>query len=123
MVMELNTTRVNLREQEEFKGTQTNEEEEDQDAMQEISITKFVKKTRRKEQVEGGKSGEKSHNNGGNVGKDKNSKHPPNDSPPQQHSPMTDHYQSYVCFPFATSKQELFLQHLMQKLLGSNPVV
>jgi len=31
--MELNTTRVNLREQEEFKGTQTNEEEEDQDAM------------------------------------------------------------------------------------------
>lgn len=37
--------------------------------------------------MEGGKSGEKSHNDGDNVVKDKNSKHPPNDSPPQQHFP------------------------------------
>jgi hypothetical protein len=37
--------------------------------------------------VEGGKSGEKNHNDGDNVGKDKNSKHPPNDFPSQQHFP------------------------------------
>lgn len=91
MVIELNVAHANLREGEEFKGTQTKEEKEDQDAVQEISITKFVEQTRRKEQEEGGKSAEKSHNNGGNVGKDKNSEHPPNNFPPQ-HSPMMDHY-------------------------------
>jgi hypothetical protein len=42
--------------------------------MQEISITQFAKHIRRKEQVEGGKSGEKNHNDGDSVGSDKNSK-------------------------------------------------
>jgi hypothetical protein len=32
--------------------------------------------------VEGGKSGEKNHNNGDNVGKDKNLEQPLDDSPP-----------------------------------------
>jgi hypothetical protein len=33
MVMELNATHANLREREEFKGTYTKEEEEDQDVV------------------------------------------------------------------------------------------
>jgi len=35
-----------------------------------ISIIEFVEQIRKKEQVEGGKNGEKSHNEGNNVGKD-----------------------------------------------------
>ncbi len=104
--MELNATHANLREREEFKGTYTKEEEEDQDVVQEISITKFVEQTRRKEQVEGGKSGEKNHNDGGNMGKDKNSEHPPNDFPPQQRSPMMDHYRSRICFPICNKQKQ-----------------
>ncbi len=49
--------------------------------------------------MEGGKSGEKNHNEGDNVRKDKISKQPLKDSPPRQHSPMMNHYQSRMRFP------------------------
>lgn len=42
--------------------------------MWEISIIEFVEQIRRKEQVEGGKNGKKSQNEGNNVGKDRISK-------------------------------------------------
>jgi hypothetical protein len=41
--------------------------------MHKISISKFIEQIGRKEQMEGGKSGEKSHNGGGSVEKDRNS--------------------------------------------------
>jgi hypothetical protein len=47
-----------------------------------MSVTKFAKQTGRKEQLEGGKSGEKNHNEGDSVGKDRISKQPPEDFPP-----------------------------------------
>jgi hypothetical protein len=46
--------------------------------------------------MEGGKSGEKSHNEGDNVGKDRISKKSLEDFPPRQHSPMINHYWSHV---------------------------
>lgn len=39
--------------------------------MREILEAEFIEQIRRKEQVEGGKNGEKSQNEGDNVGKDK----------------------------------------------------
>ncbi len=42
--------------------------------MQKILVIKFVEHTVRKEQVEGGKSGEKNHNEDDNIGKDRISK-------------------------------------------------
>lgn len=42
--------------------------------MQKILVIEFVKHTGRKEHVEGGKSGEKSHNEDDNLGKDRISK-------------------------------------------------
>jgi hypothetical protein len=57
----------------------------------EISIVEFAAQTGRKEQVEGGKNGEKSHNDGDSLGKDMNSKKPLKDFPPLQHSPMTEY--------------------------------
>jgi hypothetical protein len=74
-----------------------------------------------KEQVEGGKNGEKSHNNGGNVGKDKNSKHPPNDFPPQQHSPMMDHYRSRICFPICNKQTITIFPTSDAKVVGLKP--
>jgi hypothetical protein len=38
-------------------------------------VTKFTEHIRRKEQLESGKSGEKNHNEGENVGRDRISKH------------------------------------------------
>lgn len=67
--------------------------------MHKISITKFTEQTRKKEQTEGGKSGEKNHNEGYSVRKDKNSEQPPKDSTPWQHSPLMDHDQNHIHFP------------------------
>ncbi len=41
--------------------------------------------------MEGGKNGEKSHNDGDSLGKDRNFKKPHEDFPPQQHSPMLEY--------------------------------
>jgi hypothetical protein len=89
---------VNLREQKELDKTNIEEKEEDQNTMHKISITKFTEQTGRKEQIEGGKSGDKSHNEGYSVKKDKNSEQPSKDSTPRQHSPLTNHYQSHIRF-------------------------
>jgi hypothetical protein len=45
MVMELNVTHTSIREREESEGTKIVEEEEDQDVVHEISITKFAAQT------------------------------------------------------------------------------
>jgi hypothetical protein len=71
--------------------------------------------------MEGSKSGEKSHNDGDNVGKDKNSKHPPNDSPPQQHSPMTNHYRSHICFPICNKQTRTILPTSDAKVVRLKP--
>jgi hypothetical protein len=55
---------VNFREQKESNKTNIEEKEEDQNTMHKISITKFTEQTGKKEQMEGGKNGEKSHNEG-----------------------------------------------------------
>ncbi len=70
--MELNVTHTSIREREESEGTKIVEEEEDQDVVHEISITKFAAQTWRKEQVEGGKNREKNRNDGDSLGNDKN---------------------------------------------------
>ncbi len=49
--------------------------------------------------MESGKSGEKSHNKSESVGRYKILKRPPEDSPPQHHSPLTYHYQPCICCP------------------------
>lgn len=81
--MQFNVAHTSFSEQEEFKSTKTKGEEDDQDAMREISVAKFAKQIRRKEEVEGGKSGEKDHNRGDSVGKDRISQQPPKDSAPR----------------------------------------
>ncbi len=70
MVMELNVAHASFWEQKEYERTKIDKEEEDQDLVQEISIIQFIKQTGKKEEVEGGKSAERNHNNGDNVGKD-----------------------------------------------------
>ncbi len=59
MVMQLNVAHANLRKQKQFKGTQSKEEEENQNVVRKITVTKFSEQTRRKEQLENDKSGEK----------------------------------------------------------------
>ncbi len=91
MVMEFNLAHASIKERDEFEGIETMEEEEDHDVVHEISIVEFATQIGRKEQVEGGKNGEKSHNNGDSLGKDRKSKKPLEDLPPQQHSPMIEY--------------------------------
>jgi hypothetical protein len=55
---------------------------------------RFTEYIGRKEQVEGGKSGERSQNGVGSVEKDRNLEYMHNDFPPRQHSPVIDHYQN-----------------------------
>lgn len=59
--------------------------------------------------MDSGKSGEKSHNEGENVGRDRISKQPLQDSPPQQHSPLTYHYQSHICLPICNERVKIVL--------------
>jgi len=54
----------NLRKQKESNKTNIEEEEVDQNNMHKILITEFNEQTGRKEQTEGGKNGEKNHNEG-----------------------------------------------------------
>jgi hypothetical protein len=49
--------------------------------MQKIIVTKFIEQTKRKEQLESGKSGEKSHNEGKKCGKGQDLIESPKDSP------------------------------------------
>jgi hypothetical protein len=69
-----------------------------------ITITEFVEQIGKKEQLESGKSGEKSHNEGESVGGDKISGHQLEDSPPRQHSPLTTIIEVAYTFPFAMSE-------------------
>ncbi len=94
--MQLNVAHASLREWKECKDTKLEEEEEDQDVMRKITVIEFVKQTKKKEKLESGKSGEKNHNKGKNVGRDKILEHQPEYSPPQQHSPLTYCYWSCI---------------------------
>jgi hypothetical protein len=87
--MQFNVAHENVREWEEFEDIESEQEDEDHDVVHEITIIEFGEQTRRKEQLENGKSGEKNHNEGESVGRDRISKHQPKDFPPLQHSPLT----------------------------------
>jgi hypothetical protein len=49
----------------------------------ELKVTKFAEQTRRKEQLESGKSEGKNHDEGKNMGKDRILEHQPKYFPPQ----------------------------------------
>jgi hypothetical protein len=91
MVMEFNVAHASTKKRNKYEGIEIVEEEEDRDVVHEISIVEFATQTRRKEQVEGGKNGEKSHNDGDSLGRDKNSEKPLEDLPPQQHFLMIEY--------------------------------
>jgi hypothetical protein len=57
--------------------------------------------------LESGKIGEKSHNEGKSVGSDKILEHQHEDSPPHQHSPLTDHYQNHICLPIYNERVKI----------------
>ncbi len=59
--------------------------------------------------MESGESKEKSHNEGESVGKDRISEQPLQDSPPQQHSPLIDHYQTHMCLPIYNEQVKIVL--------------
>jgi len=71
-----------LREQKESESKKLKEDEENQDVVREIIVIEFVEQIGRKEQLENDKNGEKNHNKGKNVGRDRISEHQPEDSPP-----------------------------------------
>ncbi len=98
MVIEFNVTQAHFRRQEEYEETQMEEEEENQYDMEEIFNTHFSKKPRRKEQVESGKCGKKSHKEKGNMEEYKILQQEFDDFPQREHSPMMDHYRSFMLF-------------------------
>jgi hypothetical protein len=49
--------------------------------------------------LESGKNMEKSHIEGKNVGRDRILEQPLEDSPPWQHSPLTNHYRTHIRHP------------------------
>ncbi len=66
-------------------------------------------------------SGEKSQNKGDNVGKDKISTQPLEDSPPWHHSPMMDHYQNHIHFPICNEWTKIVLPTCDAKIVGLKP--
>ncbi len=81
MVTKFIITHMCLREGKKIKEMKIKEKEEDQDKVQEISDTQFMKQAQRREQVEGDRIGEKDHKDVGNMEGNKNPHQQPNDSP------------------------------------------
>jgi hypothetical protein len=82
MVMQINAVHASLKERDKSESTKLEEEEEDQYDVCKITVIEFVKQTRKKEQLESGKSGEKNHNESKSVEVDKIFVHQLEDSPP-----------------------------------------
>ncbi len=65
-----------------------------------------------------GKSGEKNHNEGENVGRDKILKHQPEDSPSWSHSPLTDQYQNCICLSICNEQVKIVPPTFDAKVVG-----
>ncbi len=76
----MNAAHASLRELEESESIEWKDKEKDQDEVHELKV---AEQTRRKEQLESGKSEGKNHDEGKNMGKDRILEHQPKYFPPQ----------------------------------------
>jgi hypothetical protein len=71
--------------------------------------------------LENGKSGEKNHNEGESVGRDRILMHRLKDFPPRQHSPLLDHYQSRICLPIYNEQVKTIPLTFDVEVVGMKP--
>jgi hypothetical protein len=89
--------------------------------MRKTIVIEFIESTRKKEQLESGKSGEKSHNDGEIVGRDKILEQQLEDSPPRHHSPLTNHYQNCIRLSICNERVKTVPPTFDAKVVGMKP--